>query len=645
MKHLLKREIVASAEVSKASPAEVAREFRSLLERGCELRPAGEAKRDPLSMLRRGYAPRYTFDLFDTRYYLSSQREDRNFRFFVAYVLPTADPTDVPRGRAIHPRIFYKDVSLVWRVATHYIRSDEDNWIGKGDLKCAVENGVEMEYSAEETTNLPFEIQGALDAVSRAVRRARRDDDAVALILRKAPDGRFEPYADFLGPRRRAMADAHNLINRRALRRPLRTAERSLLVAIRRGLRTGLRGGIVEVSRSGSRIYGGKLRKLPHPLEEREIQYSFIAAPRRVWIIPPQTLTTELVDLWRADHRRRRRRRPLRAGLRVSLHGRERRSAAAPQPDSGGLRGAGEQSRSFAQLGCALARKASSDRRISAQGVRSEAAPLMASLLDETALEPCGRGLYTREIAAGAFWGAGSAHGGYVMALLLHAMVSELGDPLRRPRVFAHQFLGRVLPGVARIEVEAERAGRSVSSLRARMHMGDELLASASCVFAVDREGPAFCDDAMPRVAPAERPDAGMLGFDVAPVHERFDFHRRFGCDGAALPNEDGGWVVPLAREEWDYRLVLLVSDLWCPPTIRHPERVCATPSLHHVVHLGSQLRGEAGASLLVRHTASSGGAGLTDEDISLWADDGRLLLRGRQLRQVVDLSRLSVAR
>jgi hypothetical protein len=265
----------------------------------------------------------------------------------------------------------------------------------------------------------------------------------------------------------------------------------------------------------------------------------------------------------------------------------------------------------------------------------------MPSLVEHSSLEALGSGRYQRNVEEGPFWGAGAAHGGYLMALLLHAMTLELGQDARRPRVFSGQFLGRTRPGPAMIEVEALRLGRSVSSLRAQLRVGENVSAAASVIFAIDRQGPAFNDEALPSVPGPHEPDTGLLGFDVAPVHERFEFHRRFGHDGAGLPCEDGGWVVPLEKEAWDHRLALLVSDVWVPPIIRHPQRMCATPSLHHVVHFGADVGGDAESALLVRHTLSSGGAGLTDEDISMWADDGRLLLRARQLRQVAPLSRM----
>ena len=52
--------------------------------------------------------------------------------------------------------------------------------------------------------------------------------------------------------------------------------------------------GVVEVSRSHSRFYGGAIRKFRILSRNRRIQYQFVAAPRHAWIIPPQALTTDI---------------------------------------------------------------------------------------------------------------------------------------------------------------------------------------------------------------------------------------------------------------------------------------------------------------------------------------------------------------
>lgn len=252
-----------------------------------------------------------------------------------------------------------------------------------------------------------------------------------------------------------------------------------------------------------------------------------------------------------------------------------------------------------------------------------------------TRLTALGSGRYEREIEEGAYWGVVTPHGGYLMALMMAAMELEVGDPARRPRSLVQHFLGRVAPGRIRIEVCLERATRAVTSVSARMYSGSEVAGMAAALFSTDREGPTFLDETMPNVAAAAS-DAENISTFITPVHRNFDFQRRFGSDAAIVPCEDGGWVLPKERGPWDHRLALLISDLWIPPIVRHPDRVCATPSLHHVVHFGTDVRGAGEEKFLVKHCLTQGGSGMTDEEIGLWSDDGRLLLSARQLRRVV---------
>ena len=202
---------MASVGWSDMTPRQVGREFRSLLTDGSRMRPAGEAREDPPCLLSGGYTPRYKIELFDTTYYLTNVRENPDIRFFVAYVVcGRASAT----RRDVFPRIFYKDISLVWRCASHFIFTEEENWIGKGDLRTVIEDGEEVEYSAESTTDLPLEIQTALETLSRKVQRVLYDEVALDLVLRRGGLDRLEPYRDFTEPRRRASANPRNLINK-----------------------------------------------------------------------------------------------------------------------------------------------------------------------------------------------------------------------------------------------------------------------------------------------------------------------------------------------------------------------------------------------------------------------------------------------
>jgi hypothetical protein len=282
--------IVPSVSPADATPRQVAHEFRRRVDDGMPIRPAGEARSDPSRLLSLGYTPRYRIALFDTTYYLTRVRQNDDIRFFVAYVVQPS-----PRGREqAFPRIFYKDVSLIWRSASHFIRSDDENWIGKGDLRLVVEGDLEYRESAEETTDLPFEIQPALEGLIRTPGKIPRDEKAIALVLRRGHDQRVAPYRDFTEPRRRAQADRRNLIHggRRIAWFARRKDPTSLKFAA--GYEPDFARGLLESDDLRSKLYGGDVRRFRILSRNRRIQYLFMAGPRHVWIIPPQATTTDL---------------------------------------------------------------------------------------------------------------------------------------------------------------------------------------------------------------------------------------------------------------------------------------------------------------------------------------------------------------
>jgi hypothetical protein len=276
--------VAPSSHPDTRTPREIGSEFRALLAKGFRLRPAGSAKRDPERELRR-YVPRYAIDLFDTRYYLTDVRQNPDIRFFVAYVR-------LGRGRSLYPRIFYKDVSLVWRSASHFVRSENENWIGKGDVTWVVENGMEVSYSAEETTDLPLEIQTALETLLRNARSIPTDHQAVERILRRGGESRTVAYADFTRPRQEARSDPRNLVNGgRRIARFTRKHDPASLV-FTKGYEPDFDEGILEVSHSQSRLYGGRIDRYRIVSTNRRVQYLFMAGPKQVWIIPPQATSS-----------------------------------------------------------------------------------------------------------------------------------------------------------------------------------------------------------------------------------------------------------------------------------------------------------------------------------------------------------------
>jgi hypothetical protein len=291
---MLETRIVKGVTPLDLSPARVERELRALLDAGARIVAPGRAKERPRRLLTLGYTPKHKIRLFDTVFYLAELRQEPNARYFIAYVLLDAD-RDVPPGRRrLFARYLYKDASLIWRSASAFARSEDENWIGKGDLKWVEENGERAEYTAEETTNLPLEIQPALDELSRLARKPRRDERAIGLVLKQCPDGRVAPYADFTGARRRAAMDPSNLVNGGEPVAWFARPKDPSSLRFAPGYAPDFAAGMLEVSRLASRLYGGELRKYRVLSENQRIQYQLVAAPRQAWVVPPQALTTEL---------------------------------------------------------------------------------------------------------------------------------------------------------------------------------------------------------------------------------------------------------------------------------------------------------------------------------------------------------------
>ncbi len=283
--------IVRNVIVADKTPRQVARGFRGLLASGYKLRVDGQAKSDPEELFNRGYVPKYEIELFGARFFLCNLRISHELKLMPAYVLLPPQPGH--RKPAIHARVLYKDSSLVWRAASHYINTPEDQWIGKGAIKWVRKRGVEGPESAEETTNLPFEMQAALDDAGQRSPRAKNDKSILFLILRNAPAHRMQPYSDFESPRKKAMSVPANRINNNRSIAVFTDENDPASLKITRGYEPNFKA-VIDVAASYSKMYGGEIRKYRIASRNRRIQYLFVAGPHHVWLVYPQTLTTEL---------------------------------------------------------------------------------------------------------------------------------------------------------------------------------------------------------------------------------------------------------------------------------------------------------------------------------------------------------------
>ncbi len=291
---LLPTAIIPSVDPSPLSANEVRAELARVLAAGAVMRPAGLARENPGQLARGRYAPTTLIELFNTRFFLSDYFQTPQLRFFIAYLV---QPEPDGRVRSVWPRIIYKDGSLVWRTASHMVSSDDDFWIGKGDIRSEIIGDEEHYESVESTTDLPFEMQTALEIAARRTIKVRNERRALDLVLRNAPPSRVRAYGDFTGPRERAATDPRNLINggrpiAKFRKRGGRKDPASLSFV--KGFEPDFRKGVLETATSSSVLYGGKLTRYRVLSVNRKIQYLFFSGPKQVWIIPPQATTSVL---------------------------------------------------------------------------------------------------------------------------------------------------------------------------------------------------------------------------------------------------------------------------------------------------------------------------------------------------------------
>ena len=141
-------------------------------------------------------------------------------------------------------------------------------------------------------------------------------------------------------------------------------------------------------------------------------------------------------------------------------------------------------------------------------------------------------------------WRAGRGpHGGYLAAMLLRALTETVADAQRAPRSLTIHYARAPEPGPVQIHTAIERAGRSLSTLSARMEQDGKLMALALAAFSVPWHAPEISDLPLPDVEPAEprvdgpRPPHPMAPpfarhMEFQPAHGHASLYRRTGSDG-----------------------------------------------------------------------------------------------------------------
>ena len=252
----------------------------------------------------------------------------------------------------------------------------------------------------------------------------------------------------------------------------------------------------------------------------------------------------------------------------------------------------------------------------------------------DTAVTRDGAGSYTCDIRPD-WWVVAGPNGGYLAAILIRALEEHLsGEPARPLRSLTVHYLCAPRQGPARIAVEIDRAGRSVSFVSVRLEQGERVCALARGVLALDREGFELAPGPPPEIAGPDDIDPLPRSDDAPPFGNQFDFRPAVGAPPFSGADEalTGGWIRLSDRgRELDAALLAALCDSWYPAVFATTHEPLAIPTLDLTVHLRAPVpRPDDWVLGLYRTRAARDGT--LDEDATLWSRDGELLAHSRQL-------------
>jgi acyl-CoA thioesterase len=262
----------------------------------------------------------------------------------------------------------------------------------------------------------------------------------------------------------------------------------------------------------------------------------------------------------------------------------------------------------------------------------------------DTALTRLGDGEFEARLDRG-WWIVVGPNGGYLAAILLKAIAEAVGDAERAPRSLTVHYVSPAVEGPVRIAARVERAGRSLSTVSARVEQDGKLIALALAAFAKPRPSPEFHDLRMPEAPPPESLGPMTLPSETTvPLREQLETRPVFGERerGTSAHAMVGGWLRPKEPRRLDSPFLAMLCDAW-PPAVawhralaKHPVRGMPTVDLtvHFRAPIPEDMRPEDWVLAVFRSRTLQ--SGFVEEDGELWSRQGVLLAQSRQLAMLL---------
>jgi acyl-CoA thioesterase len=247
------------------------------------------------------------------------------------------------------------------------------------------------------------------------------------------------------------------------------------------------------------------------------------------------------------------------------------------------------------------------------------------------------------EVEAGVFeghvnrdwWIVFGPNGGFLAAMLVKAMSAAVDDHTRAARSLTIHYTAAPVEGPVRIRTTVERAGRSLTTISARMEQEDRLIALALGAFSSART-PAieFSAASAPTVPLPEELTPYEARRDLPPFTRQWEVRPAVGVEpftGADGSTLTGGWIKPLDEHPIDAALVAQLTDAWLPAVFIRLTEPNAVPTIDLTIHFRTDLPLDPDYVLVTFETRVAAD-GYVEEDGHIWSRDGRLIAQSRQL-------------
>ncbi|MFZ4586062.1 MAG: acyl-CoA thioesterase [Acidimicrobiia bacterium] len=261
----------------------------------------------------------------------------------------------------------------------------------------------------------------------------------------------------------------------------------------------------------------------------------------------------------------------------------------------------------------------------------------MSRFAEDTAVERVGGGQYRAHITDR--WSIGSGpNGGYLSAILVRAMQASVADADHALRVFNVHFLAPPTWGDADVLVSVERAGRTLTSVTARIVQSGRPLVVAMAAFGASRTSPEFAThDALPYALPSAGAPAPLAEVPdgVPAIAQRYGYEI---VDDPRITGEPvlGGWLRLEDGAPFDTAGVVAAADAWLPVAGLHLPDPVLVPTVELTVYVRRALPPEGiGEHIATRLRSSLVAEGYVEEDGELWDARGELVAISRQLSVV----------